>query len=273
MQSIESILTQADSVVPRLAYHEISGGQTVYRYGVTTETFKEHVSALQQFRGKDRKYQITFDDGHVSQIENALPILNSFDERAVFFITVGWTGQRRGYMNWNHLRELHACGHEVQSHGWSHVLLTKCPAIDLVCELEKSKHMLEDQLGATVDSISMPGGRWNARVVGACFAAGYRRVFTSDPSSLVLSADNLHVMGRWMVTRHMDARKIMSLLEAKGPALTVLKARHRLKELFKSLIGDRMYQTLWRGMSNKAQSLEAIDHSNNSSFSGEDGFR
>ena len=265
MQAVESILMQVNRSVPRLAYHEISDAQGAYRYGLTTETFKEHLSALQRFKRKQQEYQITFDDGHVSQIENALPILNSHSERAIFFITVGWTGKRSGYMNWNHLRELQACGHEVQSHGWSHTLLTKCSMLHLACELKRSKETLEDQLGSKVDGISMPGGRWNEQIVGACVAAGYRRIFTSDPSNFALSENNIQVMGRWMVTRHMDARRIISLLEARGPALAFLRARHRFKELFKSLIGDRMYQALWRGVSSKGQSLEAIDESYKSS--------
>jgi len=253
---------QSDILRSRLTYHEITTVTKAYRYSVSAERFKEHVAALQRFRGKTRyPPDITFDDGHISQIDNALPVLNSFGEKATFFITAGWTGKRRAYMNWNHLRELHACGHEVLSHGWSHIHLTECSLSELASELIRSKHMLEDQLSASVDGISMPGGRCNSRIISACAAAGYGRVFTSDPLENMLSEDGVQVMGRWMVTRNMRGSRIVTLVRSKGTVVELLKVRHRVKEFAKYLIGERVYRPLWHALSNKGQSLEEADQS------------
>lgn len=205
---------------------------------------------------KRREPRITFDDGHISQFANAVPILNRFGEQATFFITAGWTGKRLGYMNWNHLRELRACGYEVQSHGWSHTLLTQCSPPQLKHELVRSKNELQDRLGASVDAISMPGGRWSPQVLRACAAAGYMRIFVSNPWNVDLSPNGVPVIGRWMVTRNMSAENIVALLEAKGFIVEFLRVRYWLKEFAKSLIGDRLYQTLWHTISNKNQSLE-----------------
>lgn len=251
-----SPLPQNDIEKPRLTYHEIANARSAYRYGVTTERFSQHVLRLQQFRDKRTEPQITFDDGHISQFVNAVPILNRLGEEATFFITAGWTGKRSGYMNWNQLRELRACGYEVQSHGWSHTLLTQCSPPKLKHELVGSKNQLEDRLGSSVDAISMPGGRWSPQVLSACAAAGYTRVFISDPWNASLSRGGVQVIGRWMVTRKMSPENIVSLLQVKGSIVEFLRVKHWFKEFAKSLIGDRAYRRLWRTISSKSQSLE-----------------
>lgn len=253
-----------ETAEPRLAYHEITDTKTSYRYGLTKDTFREHVSNLRQNRGKGWDFRITFDDGHLSQFTNALPILEHFSERAVFFITAGWTSKRSGYMSWNHLRELHERGYQVQSHGWSHALLTQCSLPILRSELTRSKNELEDHLGVQVEAISMPGGRWNAQVLRVCAAVGYTQVFTSDPWNAT-SFEGVRVIGRWMVNRNMGAEDVVTLLTGKGARVEFLRMKHRFKELGKSLIGDQVYQALWRSISNKNQSMEEIEQAYNSS--------
>ena len=109
--------------------------------------------------------EVTFDDGHISNFEFALPILQSRAIRAWFFITVGWTGRRPGYMGWNELRKLHQAGHVIGAHGWTHTLLTHCSARRLHSELVDARLTLEDKLGASVTSMSLPGGRYNRHVL------------------------------------------------------------------------------------------------------------
>jgi peptidoglycan/xylan/chitin deacetylase (PgdA/CDA1 family) len=254
-----------DSLTLPLTYHEVTDAKAShprYRYAVTANALEEHIQIVQQLKTSDFKQygsHITFDDGHVSQMSKAVPILNRFGQRAIFFITAGWTGKRRGYMNWNQLRELRTYGHEVQSHGWSHSLLTHCSASDLERELIRSKSELQDHLGEAVSALSFPGGRWNPQVLRACEAAGYTRVFTSDPWNLASSPGAFSVLGRWMITRSMRAKDVAVLLRGKGGMVRALKMRHRLKEIGKSLISDGAYQFLWRALSRKSESLECED--------------
>src|SRR5262245_32835545 len=62
---------------------------------------------------------LTFDDGHVSNRQTALPILKRFGFTATFFITAGHIGAS-DTMNWSQIRELHAAGMEIGSHTLSH---------------------------------------------------------------------------------------------------------------------------------------------------------
>ena len=124
---------------------------------------------------------VTFDDGHLTNYEVALPLLQNYGLTARFFITVGWTGQKPGYMGWEDLRKLHNSGQKIGAHGWSHALLTRCSPSALEMELTRPRLILEDKLGVSITTMSFPGGRYNKRVIAACAAAGYKQVYTSEP--------------------------------------------------------------------------------------------
>lgn len=243
---------------PYLAYHEVTEAETGYLYGVSISQFREQLRCVQRLAAMNRSRAncITFDDGHVSQYGHASSILQELSIKAVFFVTAGWTGKRPGYMTWQQLAELAQCGHEIQSHGWSHTLLTQCSAKELQIELTRSKRELEDHLGAKVNAISLPGGRWNARVLEACRESGYEKVFTSNPWMVSKNMKGLHIAGRWMVTRSMSPERIQFLLEGKGAALYLLRAKHFAKEGAKLMLGDGAYRSLWRMLANKDRSQE-----------------
>jgi len=205
---------------------------------------------------KEPVWPITFDDGHVSQYTHSLPILEEAGAKATFFITAGWTGTRSGYMSWRQLAELINCGHEVQSHGWSHEFLTQCSTQTLKEELVRSKMEMEDHLGVKVDAISAPGGRWNDEVLGICADAGYRFFFTSDPWMTPVKRFGVKVSGRWMVTRKMTPADIRVRLLKTGPKLHLLRVNHLAKSIAMSVLGDQRYQMMWRALAGKDESME-----------------
>ena len=240
-----------------LTYHEVTQAESPYRYSLAKTKFESHIRSIHELEDTQAELRITFDDGHITQFENALPILERFHEPATFFITAGWTDQNPEYMSWNQLRELKARGYDVQSHGWSHTLLTQCSPGELERELVRSKNALEQHLECEVDAISMPGGRWNQQVIKACVAAGYSRIFTSDPWIAAPPMGQIHLRGRWMVSREMTGEDVVALLREKGAIVQFLKARNRLAEFAKSALGDRLYQVLWRAISQKGPDLKS----------------
>jgi len=245
---------------PYLTYHEITEGESKYLYGISRRQFKEHLRCVQRLATVNcsgpNLLHITFDDGHVSQYDQAFSALQELSMKATFFVTAGWTGKRPGYMTWKQLAELARCGHEVQSHGWSHTLLTRCSAKELQIELLRSKRDLEDHIGVKVNAVSLPGGRWSTRVLEACRESGYEQVFTSDPWMASEDVMGLQIAGRWMVTRNMGAQRIHFLLKGKGATLYLLRAIHFAKETAKLMLGDDAYRSLWRMLANKDKSQE-----------------
>jgi polysaccharide deacetylase family protein (PEP-CTERM system associated) len=65
--------------------------------------------------------------------------------RATFFV-LGWVAQRIPGL----VRQIHARGHEVASHGYNHNLCNRCSTEELKEDLEDSKKLLENILGAPV---------------------------------------------------------------------------------------------------------------------------
>ncbi len=230
-----------------LLYHELRSEPTPYSYVMDASRFEQQVELFAQRHRRPTPGplpEITFDDGHRSDHELALPILDRHGVKARFFITAGWTGTRTRYMDWPQIGELHRAGHTIGAHGWSHRLLTQCSPADLRTELDTSRKLLEDRLGAPIHTLSLPGGRRNRRVLDACHAAGYTQVYTSNPR---LEPDPAApVLGRLNLRGDTTLDWLSSLLAPESPRLRSIVRQDRLKQAGKSLLGDTLYARLWR---------------------------
>lgn len=230
-----------------LTYHQIRpAADAHYLYAVTPEQFAAHLEVLAPAAGRcPPAAQISFDDGDASIYEHALPRLQACHTRATLFITAGWIGSRPGFLTWTQLAELARLGHAIQSHSWSHPFLPACGPRQLGEELRQSKQVLEDRLGLPVTEISMPAGRWNRRVLAACAAAGYTRVFTSDAGARPRSLAGVQIIGRYMARRQDTAAAIAAWLAADPAALRWLRLRRLAGRGLQGLLGDRLYHWLW----------------------------
>lgn len=235
-----------------LLYHELRPTPSHYSYITEPAVFQKHVDLFTRLRTTEDSGlwpEVTFDDGHISNFEHALPILQSRNLKAQFFITVGWTGHRPGYMGWTELRQLHEAGQSIGAHGWTHTLLTHCTEKDLQVELGSARHTLEDKLGASITTMSLPGGRYSRRVLSACEAAGYTQIYTSEPKaeSLPLGA----TVGRLNIRGDMQLEWISNLFQPDSSALNSLGRRYRMKAAAKTLLGDGVYEKLWALLNRK----------------------
>ena len=232
-----------------LLYHELRENKSGYAYIVTTQQFANHLALL---RREDRNHadlraEFTFDDGHLSDFEHALPLLASHRAQATFFITVGWTGARPGYMGWGELRALHQAGHSIGAHGWTHALLTHCSDAELDKELRSARLLLEDKLQTPITTMSFPGGRYDKRVLQACHQAGYTHFYTSQPAAY--SSGNL--IGRLNIRGSITDASLLELFDLHSSSLKNLARQHRLKASAQRLLGDRLYASLWALLNRK----------------------
>lgn len=235
-------------------YHEIQPSGSQYLYRVTQAQFQEHLSLLASSASRPssggQSPLITFDDGHRSNFEQAFPLLEQFGLKAIFFVLAGCVGRIDKYLSWDQARQMVAAGHCVQSHGWSHRLLTQCDPSDLEQELTRSKHELEDRLGAGVVAISAPGGRWDDRVVEACARAGYRYLFHSNPWVPAGPRQGLHLQGRHMVTCRMGPKELQKLVQVGKGRRLYFRCRYKAKERVRVMLGDRLYHKFWCWVAN-----------------------
>jgi peptidoglycan/xylan/chitin deacetylase (PgdA/CDA1 family) len=233
-----------------LAYHEVFPDAGSDLYAVSVVRLGEHLRLVKELSAgpqpKIAPPQITFDDGHVSNHRYALPVLEEWRHRATFFITAGWTEIRDQYMNWSQLRDVVSEGHEIGSHGWSHVPLTHCTLVEAEEELRRSKETLEDKLGVAVEALSIPHGRWHKRLLDLCSRTGFRRVYTSNPWMRPERRAGLELYGRLTLWGTTDARRLEHLLTLSATARSLRSVQYQAKEALQRALGDRMYHRLWR---------------------------
>lgn len=178
--------------VPILMYHAVDEQPSLL--STTPDTFARQMAWLQanHFRvisfgdliqSLRRKAAIephtivlTFDDGFESVYRNAFPVLEQYGFPATVFLVsdmVGkrnrWPGQPEGLpeyplMTWEHAREMSRRGFEFGSHTRTHPRLDRLDASEALEELARSRTELEDCLGAQVETLSYPYGRFNHQV-------------------------------------------------------------------------------------------------------------
>ena len=243
-----------------LLYHELRREPTTYSYVMDASRFQQQAELFAQRQRSPSlgpRPEITFDDGHRSDHELALPILDRHGLKARFFITAGWTGTRARYMNWSQIGELHRAGHTIGAHGWSHRLLTQCSPADLRAELDAPRKLLEDRLGAPIHTLSLPGGRGHRRVLEACHEAGYTQVYTSNPR---LEPDPAApTLGRLNLRGDTTLDWLTNLLAPESPLLRSIVRQDRLKQAGKSLLGDTLYARLWRLVNRAEPTTDAAE--------------
>ncbi len=229
-----------------LLYHEVRSAGSDYTYAIALDRLEQHLGFLAQLRRTGATGlvpEITFDDGHASDVHLAAPALARHGLHAHFFITAGWTGTRPGFMDWAGVRALHSAGHRIGAHGWSHRLLTHCSPGELRQQLEPPRVLLEDRLGCPVTTMSLPGGRADRRVFDACQEAGYTQVFTSAPRPE--PNPDAPVIGRLNLRGDVTIEFLHHLFEGDRRLLHRLQRSAQAKEIAKNLLGDRLYARLW----------------------------
>ena len=136
----------------------------------------------------ERAAVLTFDDGHRSFREHALPWLIRFDFPAVLFVPTDYIGGLNSFddgaepeapiCGWDDLRELDRHSVAIQSHSVSHRAFSKLASELQEQELRRSKEVLEDGLGKPVETFSFPfgddGGSASSRIGELLRRVGYR---------------------------------------------------------------------------------------------------
>lgn len=132
---------------------------------------------------------LTFDDGYLSVLEQALPVLLRHGLCATQFLVSDFIGQqrdigRRGVaeflMKKSHIKEWLAAGQMIGSHSLSHRDLTKIPIAKAKEEIILSKKRLEDEFEVPVRHFSFPYGSWNSNLCQIVIEAGYETACTMN---------------------------------------------------------------------------------------------
>lgn len=143
--------------------------------------------------------QLTFDDGGISYYTIVAERLESLGLRAHCFVSTDFIGER-GFLTEAQIRELDARDHVIGSHSASHPARFNCLPYDRMRkEWCDSRARLEDLLGHEVTVASIPGGYFSTDVARAAAEAGFRKLFTSEPTRKVLTVDGCALVGRFVI--------------------------------------------------------------------------
>ncbi len=160
-----------------------------------------------------RSVLITIDDGYVSGLDVGVPILKKYGFPATFFIYTNYLNNGGKSMTWAQLASLRDDGFEIGCHTVSHLDLRRKPSkvageydAWLKDEVERSKQILEENLGIRCATIAYPFGHHSEKVHEACQAAGYEAAFTTYGARLGITTNALS-LGRYDVTAKMPGNQ------------------------------------------------------------------
>ncbi len=115
--------------------------------------------------GRDAAFSMTFDDGFRHQGETHVKMLKPYGFTGTFFIVVGQTLDHKppkqwgNRMSWELLKELHAQGHEIANHSWSHAALKSALGAEkLEEEINHAYDVFKQKMGFAPYSFAFPGG-------------------------------------------------------------------------------------------------------------------
>ena len=207
--------------------------------GLTTpQTWDE----LADPKGADKRIALTFDDGHRSNFQLALPSLAWHNLRGIFFITTDWI-DKPGFMTRDHLAEMRSKGMLLGTHGCSHAYFSDLDEPALRDELARSKAKLESILGEEVSALALPGGRNKPLVMRLARELGYRHLFTSRIGLAAPDCDPLD-WPRVPITHRQPAGFIPDLVKGDTRAVDRMARDARLRELAKRILGNTLYDRL-----------------------------
>jgi peptidoglycan/xylan/chitin deacetylase (PgdA/CDA1 family) len=186
-----------------LCYHAVSDGWPS-SLAIAPDRFEDQLGMLLKrgFRGatferactappSSRTLAVTFDDGYLSVLTQALPVLERLGLPATVFVPTDFVGvdgpmrwpgidqwvggaheRELRPMTWEQLGALRDAGWEIGSHTCSHPHLSRLGDRELAHELRESRSACEDRLGSC-RTIALPYGDGDARVLAAARDAGY----------------------------------------------------------------------------------------------------
>ena len=164
---------------------------------------------------------ITFDDGFVSNLESAVPVMKEFGCRAINYLvadrigkTSDWEaaegGEARPLMDESQIREWISSGNWIGAHTCTHPRLSRIPRDRAREEIGASKKKLEDRFGKPVEHFAYPFGDYDDTVVDLVRAAGFKTAGTMDRGINDRRTDPFRLK-RW--TARYPSRTLRALLQ------------------------------------------------------------
>lgn len=233
-----------------LMYHDItsrdnkkSGFQnpTALKYKVEEETFENQVKTIFDYitqRGFQQDSVVfTFDDGGVSALTVAAPILEKYGFKGYFFVATKYIGTSL-FLNKDQIRELVNRGHIVGAHSHSHPSrMDILPINELEYEWKTSQTILQEILGNAPDVASIPNGFISPKGLDIIASYGIKHIHTSRPTLNHWISNNAKCYGRFAISKEDTANSVVAIVSSRGARARII-LRYKLISAAKFLLGN-----------------------------------
>lgn len=144
------------------------------------------VHGLRSGRRPRRSFLVTIDDGYVSTLDVAAPLLASLGVPAILFALPGRLGGRSGWatgmtdeplLDAGGLRALADFGVTVSCHGWDHRRMVDLDAVELRRQTSQARTDLADVTGILPSLFAYPFGEHDEAARQAVSTAGFEAAF------------------------------------------------------------------------------------------------
>lgn len=163
---------------------------------------------------------ISFDDGHISDYEIALPLLKKYGLDACFFIVA--ENLIKNPLDKQRIIDLSKQGFSIGSHGLSHRKMTYLTEKDQHFEFKESKSILENCIEKKINFFAFPNGRCNSSLIELGKQTGYSILFTTQ-AKWNKATSNSFIFDRWSIKQNTSLSQIEKVLTGRKFASHKLK--------------------------------------------------
>lgn len=133
--------------------------------GCSAEINPEDVRTAAYKDGKECAVSFTFDDGMKEHYTIVAPELEKRGFRGTFWLCCAWIHDDpqtdTTHITWDEAREMHANGHEMSNHSWSHPNLTTLSDEEALEEIVRNDDAIEEQIGTRPVTFCFPYNAYN----------------------------------------------------------------------------------------------------------------
>lgn len=173
------------------------------------EDFFDDILVLAKGHRNSGMIVFTFDDGNRSDLTIAAERLQSRGLKGKFYVLASRFDSQH-YLSRDDARRLCEMGMEIGLHGRDHVDWRTIASDRLADETIAAKHEISAAIGRAVDSVAIPFGAYNVRVIKHLRACQFERIYTSDGGSA--SAHN-QIRNRTSVRSNMRMGDVLAILD------------------------------------------------------------
>lgn len=165
-----------------LNFHGIGEARRPYEdgeepYWISQSFFHEILDLVQE---QPVPIRISFDDANDSDYYIGMAELQKRGIAADFYVLAGKLGQS-GYLSEAQVKSIDDNPlFNIGSHGMDHQPWPELDDAALMREITQSKAILSEICGRSIDSVGLPFGRYDRRIITALKKAGYKIIYSSD---------------------------------------------------------------------------------------------